>query len=438
MRAEKLNLFLRPDPKKVVLLFFKMNKGRSIRILERIQSLSETEVEKSVEKIFDEFSLRHKNFEAKLQLHYKKVKKYIRSTESLSERKKMLIGAYFSKEYSIESAALFNPSIVPHPDQSGTAKGELKFVMSLRATGEGHVSSIEFREGIVSAEGDVKFINESIYKTLADKKVYSMKKLKNKKSAVSNLSKNELNKIRKANYTCSFEDDSVISERVLFPNSKAELMGLEDARFVKFVNNGDVKYYATYTAYNGKTFRTQIIETNDFKNFDIGTLHGKMIKDKGMAIFPRKVNGKYFITSRQDGENIYIMKSEDLFRWKKAETLLTPSRWWGFIQIGNCGSPIETEKGWVLFTHEVGPLRNYVISAILLDLENPYKIIGKLNEPLIEPSDDEREGYVPNVVYSCGSLLHNNNFIIPYAMSDSACGFARIDKNKLLNKFSEI
>ena len=434
MRAERLDLRLTADAKKVVLLFFRISKERCNRILERIFSLSQSQVESSFKSVNSEFSSRHKNFEDKLLFHYMKVKKYIKGKKELSEKTKLLIGAYFSKEYSIESAALFNPSIVPHPNQEGVSDGELKFVMSLRATGEGHISSIEFREGIISVEGNVRLINESVYKSLAQKDVFSLKKIKEKKLSGMILPEKEVEKVRESNYVCSFDDDSMISERVLFPSTAAERMGLEDARFVRFDDEGTSKYYGTYTAYNGKTFRTQIIETADFQNFEIGTLHGHLVKDKGMALFPRKINGKYFITSRQDGENLYMMESTNIYLWEKAEKILEPSHWWGFIQVGNCGSPIETEKGWLLLTHEVGRLRNYVISAILLDLENPYKVIGRLNEPLLEPRGDEREGYVPNVVYSCGSLVHNNNLIIPFAMSDSACGFAKIEINRLLQK----
>ena len=435
MRAERLNLRLTADPKKVVLLFFKVSKDRCKRILDRIFSLSQSEVGSSLERVNKEYSSRHKKFDEKLLAHYANVEKYVKTDKQVTENTKLLIGAYFSKEYSIESAALFNPSIVPHPDQEGLAEGELKFVMSLRATGEGHVSSIEFREGIISANGSVRLINDSTHKLLAKKNVYSKKIIEKKLSGMI-LPEKEIDKIRESNYKCKFADHSILSERVLYPSTDAEMMGLEDARFVKFHDEGTSKFYGTYTAYNGKTFRTQIIETTDFQNFEIGTLHGHMVKDKGMALFPRKINGKYFVTSRQDGENIYMMESTNIYQWEKAEKILEPSQWWGFIQVGNCGSPIETEKGWLLLTHEVGPLRNYVISAILLDLDNPYKIIGRLKEPLLEPRGDEREGYVPNVVYSCGSLVHNENLIVPYAMSDSACGFAKIELKKLLQKLT--
>ena len=225
-----------------------------------------------------------------------------------------------------------------------------------------------------------------------------------------------------------------LSERVLFPISKSECAGMEDARFVKFVDKNGFKYYGTYTAYNGRLFRTQLIETTDFCRFEIGNLYGNSIQDKGMALFPRKIKNKYLMTSRQDGENMFIMSSSDIYHWTGAKVMKMPELPWEYIQIGNCGSPVETEKGWLLITHAVGPMRKYVISAMLLDLDDPSKVIGSLKEPLIQPNEIEREGYVPNVVYSCGSVAHKENLIIPYAFSDSACGYARVKISDLLKK----
>lgn len=434
MRVKKQNITLKADPKKVVIQFLHMKNQRTISLLKRLLPLGNEEVDSKFSEILTEFSSRHKYFERDIYKNFDKIKRFIPETGSLTERKKLLIGAYFSKEYSIESAALFNPSIIPHPDQNGTENGELKFIMSLRATGEGHISSIEFREGFITRNGDVRLSPDTRHKVLpeVDKDLY--KGIKKKKIKNISFIQSKLNIPANSDYRCRFDEQSSINERILFPVSKSERMGMEDARFVRFVDESGVKYYATYTAYDGRKFRSQILETTDFQTFDVGRLHGKMIKDKGKAIFPKKINGKYFITSRQDGENLYMMESDNLYNWNKAEKILSPSEWWDFVQLGNCGSPIETEKGWLLITHAVGPFRKYVMSAILLDLDNPYKVIGKLNEPLIEPIEDEREGYVPNVVYSCGSLVHNGNLIIPYAMSDSACGFAKIELNQLLQK----
>ncbi len=436
MSVEKLNIELKADPKKVVLQFLKMKPKRTKSLLNRLLNLNNGEVDEKLKKVISEFSYRHKNFEADLCNNFKKIEHFIEDDVELSDNQKLLIGAYFSKEYSIESAALFNPSIVPHPDQSGIEDGELKFVMSLRATGEGHISSIEFREGVISKNGDVKLIPDTRHKELADIAEFPYGEIKRKKLSRRFINPFEKVNIKRSNYRCSFDENSLLKERVLFPVSKSEQMGMEDARFVKFDNNNGSKYFATYTAYDGKKFRSQLIETDDFRSFEIGTLHGRMIKDKGKALFPRKVNGKYFITSRQDGENLYMMESDNLYQWDNVRELHKPKELWEFLQLGNCGSPIETKEGWLLLTHAVGPLRKYVMSALLLDLDNPYKVIGVLKEPLIQPDENEREGYVPNVVYSCGSLVHNNNLTIPYAMSDSACGFARIELDKLFKLFS--
>lgn len=436
MSIQKLKLRLNADPKKVIIQFLRMSEKRTKKILKRIISLSDEEIVNKLNEVYEQFSARHKNFEELVYENYKLVEEYLPRKTNLNEETKHLIGAYFSKEYSVESAALFNPSMVAHPDQNGIEPGELKFVMSLRATGEGHISSVEFREGIISSNGDVRLINNSPYSLLPKRIKYPYKELKAKKIRKINTSEYKKKDLISSNYRCKFDDNSIISERVLSPVSLAESKGIEDARFVKFDDENDSKYFATYTAYNGKSLRTQIIETTDFKNFELGTLHGKMVNDKGMALFPRKIKGKYFITSRQDGENLYMMESDNIYKWNKSKLILKPRGMWELIQLGNCGSPIETKEGWLLLTHAVGPVRKYVISAILLDLENPYKVIGVLNEPLLEPDETEREGYVPNVVYSCGSIIHNNYLVIPYAMSDSACGFAKIELKKLLNKFS--
>lgn len=436
MNVERQNIRISADPKKVILQFFEMNEKRKLNIIDRVQSLDEKTVKENLEKVYAEFSHRHRDFEEKINENYERVKKSIINHDSLTRERRLLIGSYFSKEYSIEAAALFNPSIVPHPVQNDADEGSLKFVMSLRATGEGHISSIEFREGLISPEGEVSFINDSSFSVSPVKKDYSEEELLNGKLKYTDGGDEERKDILLSNYKSSFDDNSKLAERVLFPNSPSESMGLEDARFVRFNENGDVKYYGTYTAYNGKSFRTQIIETTDFKNFEVGTLHGPMIHDKGMALFPRKVNGKYMMSSRQDGENLYLMQSDDLYSWNKSELLLKPGESWSFVQLGNCGSPIETDKGWLLIIHAVGPFRKYVIGAVLLDLENPAKIIGALSEPLIQPNEYEREGYVPNVVYSCGSLIHNNILVIPYAMSDSSCGFAKVKIDELLIELS--
>ena len=397
---------------------------------------------------------------------------YGKDLSHLTPQKQLLMGAFFTKEYSIESAALFNPSMVFHPDQNGLKTDEKRFIISLRATGEGHISSIVFRSGIVNLKGNIALDNPGGYSTCLRKKtdaLYEKKIFQNYAESLSGFPVNLLENLPDTftegqaknilaellfqdlsladavcileewmdmNYELENSSDIPINEKVIFPNAKGESMGMEDLRLVKFENGGQTSYYGTYTAYNGRQIRTQLIETTDFNSFKIRTLNGPAIQDKGMALFPEKVNGKYVMISRQGGENINIMFSDDLYCWKEFHLLMEPRFTWELVQLGNCGSPIRTEKGWLLLTHGVGPMRKYVISAILLDLQNPERIIGRLDKPLIEADDSEREGYVPNVVYTCGFMCHGNLLIIPYAVSDSATGFIHIPLDELLNAFT--
>jgi predicted GH43/DUF377 family glycosyl hydrolase len=380
-------------------------------------------------------------------------------------------------EYSIESAALFNPSIVLHPDQSYLDKGSLRFIMSLRAVGEGHVSSIVFRSGVLDRDNTFVFDPVSHYVERPDihfNPVYDrhLFQLKLNEMGASNevtahlldqlpedFNYNELKErigalraktvfseerqngtfeimywLANSNYEMNFRPDHRISERVIFPVSKNESGGIEDARFVQFFDdNGEVTYYATYTAYNGFTILPQLIETKDFIKFKVITLNGKAVKNKGMALFPRKIDGSYVMLSRQDGENNHIMFSDNIHFWQESKIIQEPTRPWEFIQIGNCGSPLETDQGWIVLTHGVGPMRQYCIGAMLLDLENPAKIIARLEEPLLTPREEEREGYVPNVVYTCGAIFHNSDLVIPYGMSDITSGIATVEVRELIN-----
>ncbi len=416
--VERQNIFLKAEDKRVLLRYFNAgSEKRILNILDRISKLSEEEVLNKWNEVKNRFSERHRNFESLILNNYKKAEPFI-IKDSLSVTRKMLIGSYFSHEYSIEAASLFNPSIVAHPDQTRLMEDELRVIISLRATGEGHISSIEFRTGIINPNGEVeldkygRFVN----------------------SGGLNLPKSGGEYL----YEIQFDKVTPLSERALFPSHPIESNGMEDARFVKFTDDNKEIYYGTYTAYDGKSISVNLIETGNYNEFKIFKLNGSEAKDKGMALFPRKVNGKYKMISRQDGENIYIMESDNLFEWNEKKILSAPKFDWDFIQLGNCGSPLEIDEGWILITHGVGPLRTYVISAILLDKENPEKIIGYLPVPLIEPNEEEREGYVPNVVYSCGSIIHNERLIIPYAMSDSATSFASIPIKKLLDNMIKI
>ncbi len=458
------------------------NRHRINKIIQRIISMPDMATQNLMAQIMVDFSGRHEDIGYIFKRHLNAVMKYLPPDKVLSDVQKSLIGAYFTMEYSIESAALFNPSIVPHPDQRHLKKGSLRFIMSLRATGEGHISSIVFRSGVLDRHNKFLFdpisdfvetpdlqldavykrnpfqlklnemeagdeISVHILNQLPEDFTYNeliekIGKLREKPQfpvANQNRTFHVMSWLANSNYQVSFHPDHRVSERVIFPVSKNESRGIEDARFVQFFDNQqEGTYYATYTAYNGHTILPQLIETKDFINFNIVTLNGKAIKNKGMALFPRKIGGRYAMLSRQDGENNHIMFSDNLHFWQTSQIIQEPEYPWEFIQIGNCGSPVETSEGWIVLTHGVGPMRQYCIGAILLDLEKPSKIIARLDEPLLAPHEKEREGYVPNVVYSCGAIIHNNELIIPYAMSDINSGIATVGVKELLNGMREV
>ncbi|MFC2084658.1 glycoside hydrolase family 130 protein [Bacteroidota bacterium] len=466
MKVTRSDIRLKANPRRVIPMYFQLgNVDRVKRVVNRIMTLSDIDIVEQLESVFEKFEHRHKNFSRVLIDNFYRTEKLINIDISCSDDKKLLIGSYFTNEYSIQSAALFNPSIVSHFDQSDSNDIELKFILSLRATGERHISSIEFREGKVSSEGEVHLAKESDIAVTASKyerKEYTLNFLKTcltdasiaeldlvnklpEKFNIIELNKykvdgqeyNNIDELIDSNYECLFHEDLDLSERVLFPLSNSESMGMEDARFVRFTDdNGELTYYATYTAFNDRKIQTKLITTKDFLKFKISTPCGSAVQNKGFAIFPRKIEGKYCITSRLDSENMFIMFSDDMHVWDNSQILQIPEEPWEFIQLGNCGSPLETKEGWLLLTHAVGPMRRYVISAMLLDLKDPSKVIKKMKEPLLEPNEDEREGYVPNVVYSCGSIIHKKNLIIPYAMSDTTCGFAKVTLDELLNNMN--
>ena len=467
---------MRPDPARV--LFRPFNFGNSTRVLKiiaRVNSLTEDEVCQKLDEVIREFGNRHHKLNPFFLRRFDQVKAQLLTDEPLSDARKLLLGAYFTMEYSLESAALFNPSMVWHPDQTNLPAGHKRFVLSLRATGEGHISSISFRTGYVDGEGAIVVQKPSRYVTSPEaivsqqfdkntfvKKLYELRLINSisegilaslndeftlpdieaqVKRVMSQFRHNAeyeaitsgLIALALSNYEMHFDDDQSIDERCIFPHSPNETNGIEDARFVEFHDdNGEVTYYATYTAYNGRVTFPQLLETKDFTHFSISTLNGAEVQNKGMALFPRKINGRYTMLSRQDGENIYLMFSEDLYFWQTKELIAKPTYPWEYVQLGNCGSPIETEAGWLVLTHGVGPMRKYAIGAFLLDLNDPSKVIGRTKEPILSPDENEREGYVPNVVYSCGGQIHGNTLIIPYAMSDYASSFATINVTELL------
>jgi len=453
-------------------LYIPNDKTRILKIITRVTDLSESVAEVLLAEILISFSDRHKNIKKVLLNHFDEASGNFSERDSISETRKLLIGAYFTMEYSIESAALFNPSMVLHPDQSHLPDGHMRFVMSLRATGEGHISSIVFRSVVIDEHNAViidspsEYVETPVYQLnpVYDRHLFQLKLLEmeaaDKTTAVildklkENFTYNELTQaindyceafgyddtidiirwLANSNYELNFNPEHRLSERVIFPVSENDSKGIEDARFVRFVqDNGEVTYYATYTAYNGFSILPNLIETRDFVSFKINTLNGKAFQNKGMALFPRKINGQYVMLSRQDGENNRIMFSDHLHFWQESRIFQEPTYPWEFVQIGNCGSPLETEQGWLLLTHGVGAMREYCLGALLLDLENPAKVIARMREPFMTPHETEREGYVPNVLYSCGAVIHNGDLVIPYAMSDIMSGIATVNLAELLS-----
>lgn len=473
----RTNTRLVPDRSRVLVRPFRLtSEQRAINLCARVMSLGEDEVRKLLAEVMAEFADRHQQMHDLLLARFEQVKAYLLTNQKLTTDRKILIGAYFTHEYSLEAAALFNPSVVPHPDQANLPPGALRFIVSLRATGEGHISSVTFRTGIIDAERNIsintptRFLTEpkqvpsaSYEKSLFERKLYELgltgafsrrvldqlpshftlddlrRKVESTLKQVRSLDPESeavgrgILLLAQSNYEVQFANESRVSERVIFPTSPSQSNGIEDARFVLFENeDGSRVYYATYTAYDGKVILPQFLETRDFLHFKFITLNGPAVQNKGMALFPRKINGHYVMLSRQDNENIYLMYSDNIHFWYSPELVLKPTYPWEFVQLGNCGSPIETEAGWLVLSHGVGPMRKYCLGAFLLDKNDPTQVIGRLREALLKPAEDEREGYVPNVVYTCGALLHGRDLVLPYAMSDYATNFAILSINEIL------
>jgi predicted GH43/DUF377 family glycosyl hydrolase len=469
-----------PDATRTILRFQSFNPTRTELIFKRVLNMSNEQAEGYLNLVLKKFAVRHRNVTRILNNHFDHVKEILNKREVIKKRltvhQKLLIGAYFTMEYSVESSAFFNPSIVVAPDQFGLIEGQIRVIISFRSIGEGHISSIVFRTGIISSDGTFDFqpsgdrIEEasivqhhSYNKKQFSKKLKEMKVSKevtsqvlnnlsdefvyhDLKNSVHNVeSKNNLNLEQKyalheviwladSHHDIHFSLDTDISERVIFPISESEKNGIEDARFVKFEENGKSIYYATYTAYDGHVILPKLLETHDFYHFKVRPIHGEGAQNKNLALFPRKIGGKYVMLSRIDGINNFISYSDNLTVWENPIKIQEPKYPWEFIQIGNCGSPIETEKGWLLITHGVGPMRTYSLGASLFSLNDPSKELGRLEEPLLVSNADEMEGYVPNVVYSCGSINCHGTIVIPYGMSDYASGIITITEEQLLSK----
>ena len=418
MLLNRQALQLRPNPARVVLRPFKpateprelnlTDRRRANHIVDRVLALDPETAGRQLSDVLESFQERHRDLLATFEARADDMNDVFAAHASFSQTQRQLVGAYFLHEYSFEAAALFNPSIVAHPDQTGVAHGALRFILSVRAVGEGHISSLTFRSGLIAADGKVSLDSTA------------------RQASIPHLQPHEAD----APADCvdvSFKSEQDISERVIFPVTESQSNGIEDARFVEFHEGGRRTFYATYTAYSGKAIRSELIETRDFNSFRMTPLKGTAARNKGMALFPKKFKGKYAMIGRQDNESLYLIHSDDLYSWNEGVALLKPEFPWEFVQIGNCGSPIELDQGWLLLTHGVGPVRRYSIGAALLDKRDPSKVLGRCSEPLLRPELSEREGYVPNVVYSCGALRHNNLVILPYAVSDTYCNFATIE-----------
>ncbi len=478
LKVRRTGVVLRPNSARVLLREFNtLSDQRNRRIIGHIEGFSEAEVADELAQLLSDFDDRHRHLGIFLLQRFDDMKHFRASDVPLSLKRKLLIGAYFTQEYALEGAALFNPSLVWHPDQSGLPEGERRFIMSLRATGEGHLSSIAFRGGTVNEKNKITLEEPTRYaagpehlsyplyeRALFEQKLrcidhwdelvialldslgaqFTMDDLLDRWQALERLTPkrkwrrsvalHSLLTLARANYEISFPPEQPLSEHVLFPTSPTERNGIEDARFVQFHDDetAQTTYYATYTAYDGKSAVPQLLQTDDFLRFKMRTLNGIEVQNKGMALFPRRIQGRYAMLSRQDNESLFIMFSNDLYQWNTRQLLLKPHFSWELFQLGNCGSPLETKAGWLVLTHGVGAMRKYTLGAILLDLDDPTKVIGKLREPLMTPNTQERKGYVPNVLYSCGAQIHQGELVLPYTLSDSACSVAMVPVAEIL------
>jgi predicted GH43/DUF377 family glycosyl hydrolase len=451
--------------------------SRAQAVITRVLAMSEDDVDRMLARTLDRFSGQYSDLGKSLERNFGLVAHRLGGKIKVGRARRRLIGAYFTQQYALEAAALFNPSIVPHPDQAGCAAGAVRFVLSLRAVGEGHLSSIEFRTGMISGDGGISVDPPGRFPDIGRSRpvVYDRALFQDKlaevgqedenaqflwsllpprftmaelDAAVAELSLQQVTRgdsvalidwvrwMAVSNYGVEFDARHDISERVLWPSGPAESHGMEDARFVRFTGDDDPVYFATYSAFDGRRVASHLLETADFRTFTASQLSGQSAGNKGMALFPRRVGGRYVALSRWDRESNGIAYSTDSHRWGEAVTVQAPARPWELVQLGNCGSPLETPAGWLVFTHGVGPMREYAIGAILLDLDNPERLIGALPEPLLVADESDRRGYVPNVVYSCGSLLHGDSVVLPYGCSDSAVRFAIVDLPRLLGQLT--
>lgn len=479
----RTDVILRANPNRVMARIFIPGEEELIRgtsraqsVIDRVLLLPEAEVAQVLSETIETFKFRHRNLTEQFELHYAAVSGMMNSAIKISESRKLLIGAYLTQEYAFESTAYCNPSMVVHPDQTGVANGQVRFLMSVRAVGEGHVSSIVFRTGLISASGEVMIDPASKYATSnANRFTILRNKLVQHAATAAGLGTEELSlifgglpelftpdeldaslallpamrlhdpdmvrivekihAIARTSYEVEFSEESELSERVLWPAVVSERHGMEDARWVKFTDaEGATRYRATYTGFDGEGVTSRLLETKDFRCFTSIELTGPAVANKGFAFFPRLVKHRYLALSRWDREANSIAYSEDGYQWNEATTFQKPIHPWELVQIGNCGSPLETPEGWLVITHGAGPMRQYALSAVLLDLEDPTIMLASLDKPLLMAGEDERNGYVPNVVYSCGGLIHNGLLILPYGFSDVGTRIATVNVKELISQ----
>jgi predicted GH43/DUF377 family glycosyl hydrolase len=421
IEVHKYDLRLTAEPSRVVMRPFQLAQEprgmnpfqtrRARRIIDAVLQMDPDKAHQLLQEVGMDFSKRHWQASAVHVERYNHLSHMIGFSDDLTLQQRELIGAFFCHEYSYAAAAIMNPSIVPHTDQSGLGPHDQRFVMSLRTVGEGHISSISFREGILTADSELRLRDQPAQTLAAESEEFE----------------------EDAKVIALRPDAVPISGLVIFPFTKAQRSGLEDLRLVKFVDDdGEATYYGTYTAFSGVGIRSELLTTKDFTTFSLEPLSGHSAQNKGMALFPRRINGRYAMLTRPDGESIYYQESDDIMQWDGGELIMSPKFPWELIQIGNCGSPIELDEGWLLLTHGVGAMRKYSISAALLDKDNPHKVLARLPEPLLSPSDENRDGYVPNVLYTCGALKHGDQLFLPYGIADSSVSFAMVDIGKLV------
>ena len=417
-------LRLHADPSRVVVRPFHLAwqasggaPSRTERLVHEVLAMSREQTRAELEVVLKDFEARHWQTRRVFMTRYEEIEDRLDIDGSeISDEKRQLIGAYFCHEYSYAAAALMNPSAVPHFDQTGMPAGSMRILMSMRAVGEGHISSIAFREGIITDKNKLKLAPEPPFATATDTNVGD-----------------EL-AMPEGPVTVHRHRDSTLSGTVIFPITQAQSKGLEDLRLVQFTHDdGSLEWLGTYTAYNGSMIQSELLRTRDFRAFDLVPMSGSAARNKGMALFPRKIDGQYMMIGRQDGENLFLLRSNTLTHWEEGERLLEPRYPWELVQIGNCGPPIELDEGWLLLTHGVGAMRKYAIGAVLLDKADPSKVIGRTREPILAAADQDREGYVPNVVYSCGAIRHGGTLFLPYGVADSSVAFAFIPISALLS-----